>query len=128
MPLTARSLHRNPTAHEVSGRVVGQSEIESPRIFAPLPLQRPQKQTMQKTNCDRHRSELGLPSFLILAWGNDSTRPTGGINGNSPLYTKRPPERETSTKIFVICHFSFRNQPTRRLPPPVSWGPAGRVT
>ena len=77
------------------------------RIFAPLPLQRPQKQKMSKTNCDGHRSALGLPSFLILVCGNDFTRPTEDINVNCPLYTKRPPETKTSTKIFVICHFSF---------------------
>src|SRR6266849_11209414 len=77
------------------------------RIFVPLPLQRPQKHKMSKTNCDRHRSALGLPSFLILVCGNDFTRPTGDINLNCPLYTKRPPETKTSTEIFVICHFSF---------------------
>ncbi len=52
-------------------------------------------------------SALGLPSFLILVCGNDFIRPTGDINVNCPLYTKRPPETKTSTKIFVICHFSF---------------------
>jgi hypothetical protein len=62
---------------------------------------------MSKTNCDGHRSALGLPSFLILVCGNDFTRPTEDINVNCPLYTKRPPETKTSTKIFVICHFSF---------------------
>ncbi len=80
------------------------------RIFVPLPLQRPQKHKMSKTNCDRHRSALGLPSFLILVCGNDFTRPTGDINLNCPLYTKRPPETKTSTKIFVNCHFSFGDQ------------------
>jgi len=64
---------------------------------------------MSKTNCDRHRSALGLPSFVILVCGNDFTRPTGDINLNCP-YTKRPPETKTSTKIFVICHFSFGDQ------------------
>ncbi len=62
---------------------------------------------MSKTNCDRHRSALGLPLFLILVFGNDFTRPTGDINLNRPLYTKRPPETKTSTRIFVICHFFF---------------------
>ena len=37
----------------------------------------------------------------------------GRYNGNSLLYTKRPPERKTSTKIFVIYHFSFGDQSTQ---------------
>jgi len=52
-----------------------------------------------------------LPSFLFLVCGNDFTRPTGDINVNCPLYTKRPPKTKTSTQIFVICHFSFGDQP-----------------
>jgi hypothetical protein len=83
------------------------SRLNLNRIFAPLPLQRPQKQKMSKTNCDRYRSVPALPSFLFLVCGNDFTRPTGDIDVNCPLYTKRPPETKTSTKIFVICHFSF---------------------
>jgi hypothetical protein len=58
------------------------SRLNLTRIFAPLPLQRPQKQKMSKTNCDRHRSVPALPSFLFLVCGNDFTRPTGDINVN----------------------------------------------
>src|SRR6267378_4782035 len=36
------------------------SRLNLTGIFAPLPLQRPQKQKMSKTNCDLHRSALGF--------------------------------------------------------------------
>jgi len=44
----------------------------------------------------------------------------------TPLHILRGPrEGKTSPKIFVICHFSFGGQPSRRLPPVVSWRPTG---
>src|SRR6267143_2418720 len=41
------------------------SRLNLTRIFAPLPLQRPQKQKMSKTNCDRHRSVPGFHRFCF---------------------------------------------------------------
>ncbi len=69
---------------------------------------------------DLHRGES--VGRLKSVCGNDFTRPTGDINVNCLLYTKRPPETKTSTQIFVICHFSFGDQPPLG---EVSWRPTG---
>ncbi|SRR6266513_4255822 len=82
--------------------------VTFPLGSSPLYDYRGLRKKMQKTNCDRHRSALGLPSFLILVCGNGFTRPTGYINVNSPPYSKRPSRRENLTKNLCDLPLLFR--------------------
>src|SRR5580700_9292278 len=50
---------------------------------------------------------------------NGFTRPTGDINVNSPLFTKRPSREEILTENLCDLPFFFRGPATRRLTPAV---------
>ena len=51
---------------------------------------------------------------------NGFTRPTGDINVNSPLFTKRPSREENLTENLCDLPYFFRGPATRRRPPAVS--------
>src|SRR6266704_2744096 len=74
------------------------SRLNLTRIFAPLPLQRPQKQKMSKTNYGRHRTALGFPSF-DPRFGNDPTSLREISTQTAPYILrglqKRKPQRES---------------------------------
>jgi len=57
------------------------------------------------------RARKGLQTFPRISIRNGFTRPTGDINVNSPLFTKRLSGEEIPRGIFVICHFSFGDRP-----------------
>ena len=61
----------------------------------------------------RHLSAPGKASKPLprISIRNGFTRPTGDINVNSPLFTKRLSGEEIPRGIFVICHFSFGDRP-----------------
>src|SRR6266513_2287005 len=52
---------------------------------------------------------------------NVSTRPTGDIEVNSPLYTKRPSREEILTENLCDLPLFFWGPATRRFPPAVPW-------
>ncbi len=71
----------------------------------------------------------GFHRFLILVCGpvlesSAHLHPSKqlDISVNFPHILRGPPKRQTSLRIFVICHFSFGDQPTPRRPPAVPWG------
>ncbi len=98
-------------------------------ILAPLSLQRPQKQKSKRQIATSTVRVSGFHRFLILVCGpvresSAHLHPSKqlDISVNSPHILRGPPKRKTSLRIFVICHFSFGDQPTRRLPPAVPGG------
>ena len=73
----------------------------------------------------RHLSAPGKASkpFPRISIRNGFTRPTGDINVNSPLFTKRPSREEILTENLCDLPFLFRGPATRRLPPALPWRP-----
>jgi hypothetical protein len=73
----------------------------------------------------RHLSAPGKASkpFPRISIRNGFTSPTGDINVNSPLFTKRPSREEILTENLCDLPFSFRGPATRRLLPAVQSRP-----
>src|SRR6266478_510196 len=75
-------------------------------------------------SCTVHFSapEKASKPFPRISIRNGFTGPTGNFNVNIPYILRGPRQRKSSRRILVICHFSFGDQPTRRLPPAVPKG------
>src|SRR6266513_5901970 len=76
-------------------------------------------------SCTVHLSAPGKASkpFPRISIRSGFTRPTGDINVNSPLYSKRPSGEEILTENLCDLAFLFRGPATRMFPPAVPWRP-----
>jgi hypothetical protein len=54
------------------------------------------------------RARKGLQTFPRISIRNGFTRPTGDINVNSPVFTKRPSSEEILTENLCDLPFFFR--------------------
>src|SRR6266566_5960140 len=82
----------------------------------------PQREPCLSRTVHLSAPEKASKPFPRISIRNGFTRPKGDINVNTPYTLRGPRERQSSRRIFVICYFSFGDQPTRRLPPAVPKG------
>jgi hypothetical protein len=68
------------------------------------------------------RARKGLQTFPRTSIRNGFTRPTGDINVNSPVFTKRPSSEEILTENLCDLPSSFRGPATRASQRPVKGG------
>src|SRR5437870_11600923 len=76
-------------------------------------------------SCTVHLSapEKASTPFPRISIRNGFTRPTGDINVNFPLFTKRPSREEILTENLCDWPFFFWGPVTRRFAPAARWRP-----